>query len=126
MKKFMFAAVVAFWASVFTLWGVANLAPAHAEGTAGEEKTSLAIVTLDELAKHDTAEDCWMAINGKVYDFSEYIPEHPAPPAIMTEWCGKEATEAYRTKGYGRKHSKVADSMLPEYLVGELQENRGP
>lgn len=123
MKKFMFAAVIAFWSSVFTLWGVAALAPAQADDGAGDgKKKSLPVITLEELAKHDTAEDCWMAIDGKVYDFTDYIPKHPTPPTIMTQWCGKEASEAYKTKGYGREHSPAADAMMPEYQVGTLKE----
>lgn len=121
MKKIMFAAVVAFWSSVFTLWAVAGLAPSAVK--ADEEKQeSLPTITLAEIAKHDSEDDCWMAIDGKVYDFTEYLPRHPAAPEEMNEWCGKEATEAYNTKGYGRAHSPRADAMMPKYLIGVLKQ----
>jgi cytochrome b involved in lipid metabolism len=79
------------------------------------------VIPLLELARHNTAADCWMAIEGGVYDFSKYIPMHPAPPKVLTDWCGKEATEAFNTKGYGRPHSPAAHAMLPQYLVGQLE-----
>ncbi|MCA1799434.1 MAG: cytochrome b5 domain-containing protein [Xanthomonadaceae bacterium] len=116
MKKLTWSAFVAFWASVVTLLVVGALAPpqsAHAE-------PPNRVVTLEELAAHATAGDCWMAIRGKVYDFSAYIPQHPTPPSVMTQWCGREATEAYDTKGYGRPHSAAADGMMDQYLVGVL------
>jgi cytochrome b involved in lipid metabolism len=37
----------------------------------------LARITPSELAMHNTKEDAWMAIQGKVYDVSEYNPFHP-------------------------------------------------
>lgn len=43
-----------------------------------------------------------LAINGQVYDLSAYLPEHPSKPDIILPWCGKEASEAYRTKTRGR------------------------
>lgn len=116
MKTTAFAAFVAFWSAIGTLLSVAALLPTPS-ATAQE---AAAVITLEELAAHDQAEDCWMAIEGKVYDFSAYLPTHPAPPVVMTPYCGKEATEGMRTKGYGRDHSPAAWAMMDEYLVGTL------
>lgn len=116
MKKFMFAAVVAFWSSIFTLWSLAQMAP---EAVASDPP-KLRSITLKEIAEHNSITDCWMAIDGKVYDFTTYIPKHPTPAVVIDQWCGKEATQAYDTKGYGNSHSEAADAMLPSYLVGEL------
>jgi cytochrome b involved in lipid metabolism len=113
----MFAAFIAFWASIISIWSFAQLAPAPDGATAGAKDR---VITLEELAAHDNADDCWKAIDGIVYDFTAYIPLHPTPPVVMTQWCGKEASEAYHTKGYGRPHSPAADAMLPPYRVGRL------
>ena len=32
--------------------------------------------TLAEIAKHNKPEDCWMVLEGKVYNFTEYISEN--------------------------------------------------
>lgn len=66
---------------------------AHCPDFAQRTAYSCGPTPLIALAEHDTPEDCWMAIEGKVYDFSAYIPNHAAPPVVMTMWCGKEATE---------------------------------
>ncbi|QIB64549.1 cytochrome b5 domain-containing protein [Kineobactrum salinum] len=115
MKKLCYSAFIAFWSSVGTL--VALQALATDPVAAGEGR---AAISLDELAAHKNEEDCWMAIEGKVYDVSAYLPKHPTPAAVLLPWCGREATEGMRTKGYGRDHSPVAWGMLEDYLVGAL------
>jgi len=61
-----------------------------------------------------------MIIAGEVYDFSAYLPKHPSNPRYVLPWCGKEASEAYRTKTTGRSHSSRADQLLPAYRIGRL------
>jgi len=75
---------------------------------------------LSEVARHDTPDDCWMAINGEVYDLSSYLPEHPSEPEVIVAWCGREASEAYRSKMKGRAHSARADRLLAEYRIAAL------
>jgi cytochrome b involved in lipid metabolism len=76
--------------------------------------------SLDEIGLHQTPEDCWMAIEGQVYDLSNYLPDHDRFLNIR-EWCGRDATKDYNTKaGMGRDHSIRADEMLAAYLIGDL------
>ena len=119
MKKFLFAVFIAFWASVATVAVLEALTPAPQES----DPDALPSFTLDEIAEHDSLDSCWMAIEGKVYDFTDYIPEHPTPDRIMEVWCGREATEGMRTKGIGRDHSPAAWAMMEPYLIGKLAED---
>ncbi|GAA6032754.1 hypothetical protein JCM8097_000775 [Rhodosporidiobolus ruineniae] len=48
-----------------------------------------------EVAKHNTAEDLWVIVNGKAYDLTDFAPEHPGGMKILLRWAGKDATEAY-------------------------------
>ncbi len=115
MKKLTFSAFIAFWSSIATLvalQAVATDPAASADATADG-------ITLEQVAAHNIADDCWMAIEGKVYDLTKYLSMHPTP---IAEHCGTEATEGMRTKGYGRDHSPAAWSMLEHYLIGELVE----
>ncbi len=118
MKKITFAAFVAFWASVMTVAAMSWLSPEPAM----RDDSALPEYTLKEVAEHDSLDSCWKVIEGKVYDFTEYIPDHPTPPRIMEAWCGREATEAMRTKGIGRDHSPAAWAMMEPYLIGRLIE----
>lgn len=114
IPKLTFAAFVAFWASVATVLALSALAP----DSVASDTDELPEIDAETLAEHASLDDCWMAIEGKVYDFTDYIPKHPTPPSIMAPWCGREATEGMRTKGYGRDHSPAAWAMMDDYLIG--------
>lgn len=118
MKQLVYTIFVAFWASTLTILALDALTPtARADSPGAEGKASY---TLAEVAEHDGVGDCWMAIEGSVYDFTAYIEQHPTPPEVLEPWCGTEATEGMRTKGYGRDHSERAWQMAEQYHIGEL------
>lgn len=79
--------------------------------------------TLEEAATHDTYEDCWLVIEGKVYDITTYIDEHPGQENIL-EGCGMDATTLYenRPMGSGTPHSEKARTDLEKYYIGELSD----
>jgi cytochrome b involved in lipid metabolism len=112
MKHAVTIATVAFWVAVAGINLMAAREPAAAGGAAS--------YSLIEVARHADATSCWMAIDGVVYDFTAYLPQHPADPAAMLKHCGKEASEAFRTKDVGRPHSPYAAQLLPKYRIGEL------
>lgn len=80
------------------------------------------VIPLAELAQHNKIDDCWMAIRGKVYNVTSYIPTHPTRSTLFNEWCGKDATEGWNTKGYGRPHSPTANARLSGCFIGVLAE----
>ena len=47
------------------------------------KKEEVRIFTKAEVAKHDTVGDCWMIINGKVYDVTPFVDEHPGGDILM-------------------------------------------
>lgn len=117
MKQLSFVAFIVFWSVVGTVFALSLLVPAPHSAEPGE-----GAYTLQDIARHNRPDDCWMAIAGQVYDFSQFIPQHPAPPAIMAAWCGKDATEGMKTKGYGNDHSPTAWKMAEAYRIGVLQQ----
>lgn len=71
--------------------------------------------TLSDLAAHSSASDCWLAIDGKVYDVTSYIGKHPGGNEI-TRGCGKDATQMFKQEG----HSRQANLIASEYQIGIL------
>lgn len=118
MKKLCYSTFIAFWSSVATMLALHALAADQEVKPAagGEEKS----YTLAEVQQHDTEQDCWMVIEGKVYDITAYVDRHPAPPSVLLPWCGTEATEGMRTKGYGNDHSPAAWELLEQFRIGTL------
>ncbi|WP_376695376.1 cytochrome b5 domain-containing protein [Wenzhouxiangella sp. EGI_FJ10305] len=119
MKQFVYTVFIGFWASALTIVALDALTP---DARAGDGKHDSATYSLAEVAEHDTLDDCWMAIEGTVYDFTDYIDQHPTPPSVLESWCGKEATHGMRTKGYGSDHSERAWQMAEQYRIGKLAE----
>lgn len=98
--------------------------PVVMESESPEMTDSAAMITLETIAMHDTPEDCWFAVEGKVYDVSPYIAsgKHPGDEAILLG-CGKDATEMFNSRpGDGTSHSEKARSFLPTFQIGELSQ----
>ncbi|KAI9467052.1 cytochrome b5-like heme/steroid binding domain-containing protein [Lactarius psammicola] len=81
---------------------------------------STKVVSLDELRQHTTKESIWVLLNGKVYDVTKFIDEHPGGDEVILSEAGKDATEAFEDVG----HSDEARALLPGLLVGEFE--KGP
>jgi len=78
-------------------------------------------LTLEEIAKHNTRSDCWMAIHGTVLDLSSYMM-HPGGDTYVP-YCGTDATVAFDTKGgVGRTHSQMATRQFAMYTLGQLNQ----
>lgn len=83
--------------------------------TSPSPSTTSSTYTLNQISEHNAKSNCWMAIDGKVYDFTSYVPQHPNEDII--DGCGKDATTMYEEI---RKHQIKADKMLPNYQIGTL------
>ncbi len=77
--------------------------------------------TLGEVAQHNTETNCWMAIEGKVYDVTKFIPTHPGGRAIIGG-CGKDATVLFNERPTNDRgpHPAQAKALLPQYEIGIL------
>ena len=94
---------------------------------AQENTQTDATFTAQDVASHNTANDCWTIISGVVYDITRYIPVHPGGDEILRA-CGADGTTMFETRttedgetvGSGTPHSRDASSMLAQFKVGTL------
>jgi L-lactate dehydrogenase (cytochrome) len=35
------------------------------------------IVTIEEIKKHSTEDDCWIVVDDVIWDITDFIPSHP-------------------------------------------------
>jgi succinate dehydrogenase/fumarate reductase flavoprotein subunit len=69
-----------------------------AEGAdASAAAAALRTVSAEELAAHNSWQSCWVALHGKVYDFTAFLDEHPAGPESILKLGGTDGTEMYET-----------------------------
>ena len=85
---------------------------------------SAAPVTLSaaEVARHDSAEDCWLILEGVVYDVTTFLPAHPGGDAML-RGCGKDATWFFQQRSRGEGHSRAASEMSAQLALGALGES---
>jgi predicted heme/steroid binding protein len=69
-------------------------APTAADSTASDGSG----ITLADVANHPTVDDCWVAVDGTVYDLSGYATAHPGGDFRIAEICGTDATDAFRNQ----------------------------
>lgn len=74
-------------------------------------------ITLQEVARHNNENDCWMAIGGKVYNVTPFITQHPGGDSILNG-CGKDATEMFASVGKHQRGS--AQNELTSAFIGNL------
>lgn len=79
-------------------------------------RDDLRTITLEEVAWHDTPDDCWLVIQDYVYDCTEFLKSHPGGQDVLLEYAGRDATLPF----IGTGHSAVARTVLDRYKIGEL------
>ncbi|KAI4456283.1 cytochrome b5 reductase 4 family member [Holotrichia oblita] len=94
-------------------------------GSSGKDLTEVGncagrlTVTLKQLEEHDKEDDAWLAIRGKVYNITHYLPFHPGGPEEIMKGAGKDATNLF-----DQIHPWVNyDQILNKCLIGRLVSN---
>ncbi|KAK1757838.1 FMN-dependent dehydrogenase-domain-containing protein [Echria macrotheca] len=47
------------------------------------------------VAKHRSADSCWVVLYGNVYDVTDFLPHHPGGSKIILQLAGRDATDEY-------------------------------
>ena len=51
--------------------------------------------SMAEVREHNAQEDCWLVIDGQIYDVSKWAAKHHPGGAIIFKFAGKDATDAF-------------------------------
>ena len=88
-------------------------ATSSASASANQQQT----YTLKQVQQHNSASDCWAAINGGVYDLTSWISQHPGGPERIIPLCGTDASAAFNAQHSGQSKP---ESTLTQFYLGEL------
>jgi len=76
------------------------------------------LISAAEVKKHNTANDLWIILHGKVYDITKFLEVHPGGKKSLLLMAGQDATEDFDAiHGDGPKLSKE------KYCIGILRTN---
>ncbi|CAL5337226.1 unnamed protein product [Camellia sinensis] len=75
-----------------------------------------------EVSPHNVAEDCWIIINSKIYNVTDFMEDHPGGEEILLAVAGTDASEDFEDAGHG----SAARLMLDEFYVGEIDPSTLP
>ena len=71
---------------------------------------------ISEVAKHSTANDCWIIVDGKVYDITDYILDHPGGDSILANAGGDSSVGVH-----GPQHPVSMWDVLKLYYIGDVK-----
>lgn len=79
-------------------------------------------LSIQEVAKHNSTQDCWIIVSSNVFNVSSYLFAHPGGAETIIPYCGGEATNAFATKdkSNAKDHTSSAYSLLNNYLIGTI------
>lgn len=97
------------------VWG-GTTAASTTSATASASSSSESY-TLDEVKQHNQATDCWAAIEGEVYNLTDWVNQHPGGADHIVAICGTDATKAFEQQHAGQQRPA---SELKQFLIGTL------
>ncbi|CAE7218099.1 Cyt-b5 [Symbiodinium pilosum] len=76
------------------------------------------VITREELEKHNSDGDVWMAIHGLVYDVSKFLPDHPGGAHLLQDVAGRDASGEFEDALHSEQARKEEAIVLKGVLEG--------
>jgi cytochrome b involved in lipid metabolism len=74
-------------------------------------------LTNSEIKKHNSRDDCWSIVNGKVYNLTSFVQQHPGGIELISSICGIDGTAAFSSQ---HGSSAKPNNALAGLLLGSL------
>ncbi|MCL5774642.1 MAG: cytochrome b5 domain-containing protein [Patescibacteria group bacterium] len=113
MKKLLLISGIALLAA-----GCNSSQPTQTTATQTQPSQQLATYTLAQVQSADSAQKCWTAINGNVYDLTKWIDQHPGGDKNILKICGKDGTQAFEKQHGGQSKP---EQTLKGFQIGILK-----
>merc|ERR1711967_29038 len=73
-------------------------------------------ITMEEVAKHNSKASCWVVLDGKVLDVTNFLADHPGGELAILTFAGKDATEEFNMI----HPPDVIGKYAPDSVIGML------
>ena len=84
-----------------------------------EPEESVNGFTLAQVSERNSAAECWVVIDGGVYDLTQWIRSHPGGSGAILNLCGKDGSASFTSQHGGQaKPSSTLDGYYLAPLVG--------
>lgn len=87
------------------------------EAKAADEPKKMGEYTLEDVAKHNKPDDCWVVVNGQVLDVTDFLPDHPGGKKAILIYAGRDATEEFNMM----HKPDVVQKYAPSAIIGTLK-----
>ncbi len=74
--------------------------------------------TAAQVRGHANTDSCWSIVNGKVYDLTPWIQQHPGGQNAITQLCGIDGSKNFNGQHGGQSRP---EQELAGFLVGILK-----
>lgn len=91
--------------------------PSPTDPSAADPSAADPSYTLTEVAEHASRESCWVAVNGAVYDLTDWIDEHPGGIGEILGVCGTDASADFADEHDGDDEPR---QELTRFRIGTL------
>ena len=91
----------------------------RAESGVREVSTTGGKFTLAEVAEHNTLDDLWLAVDGKVFDITKFAADHPGGKEVLELYAGQDGSAEFNMIHHPdiiRKYGRV-------YEIGDVVED---
>ncbi|KAI8983971.1 acyl-CoA dehydrogenase/oxidase [Mycotypha africana] len=72
--------------------------------------------TVQEVAKHNVENDCWVIVHNYVFDVTHFLNEHPGGKKILLKVAGTDAT----TQFDNFHNTSILNKYLPNLMIGKI------
>jgi cytochrome b5 len=76
----------------------------------------LQIYSWDEIAKHNTEDDCWVVMYDKVLDVTKFLNEHPGGLDPLKDMATQDITSSFESIG----HTSTALVKSKTFIIGRI------
>ena len=84
-----------------------------------EPEESVNGFTLAQVSERNSAAECWVVIDGGVYDLTQWIRSHPGGSGAILNLCGKDGSASFTSQHGGQpRPSSTLDGYYLAPLVG--------